>query len=242
VKSRKLEFLRKAMEGDTWTLEDNPAQLVEFFNSSTDIRFSTGNSACVLIGKAKKEYRRGEVEAVFQLNEGACLTLGEGEDDTMLLTRAFKDEYLKLRTPLVEELLHLTDRVKCINEELPGGEVPSDDCLCPDCQKKQERIKYNPRLHPLFLVLQNIAYSKSEFVFQFLGAKHRGISYFSPNAMRTHEGWCHLYSSECEIQINLTCVFSIRVEQEKFDGMDHSVLTGRDHESLPIFRITTKGR
>ena len=239
----KLKYLVKAVQGEVWTLEDDPAQLVEFYNSSLDIGFSTGNSMCALIGKTIREYTKGEVEAIFQLNEGASLTLGgEEKDESVILTRMFEDEYLKLRSPFLDSLLNLTSGIKSIDDpaECHSGGC-DEECLCPECKKNQERIKYNPSIHPLYGVLKNIAYSRIEHVFQFLGTKHRGISCFTPNAMRTHEGWCHLYSPECEIQINLTKVFSIRVEQERVDGRDYSIIHGRNQKNAPVFRISAKG-
>lgn len=245
-KKKHLGHFLKALQGGLWELEDRPDLLVELYDTAEEVEVEVLTASCKIRWSAETIKELSAVSPVFQFQGQAKLFIEPDHlrEGWLQFTRVFSDGGFQMNINVTPEMWgvikELSSNLICQN---PTGYVlpRAHTCSCEGCAKKQARMRKSPKAHPLYFVLENIAYAREEFLFQSFSSQQRGIAMISPNAMRFSDGWCILFSPHCVVEVNLSQIFHIRIEQQLYEEEIHTVLEGRNDKDEITFRLSVPG-
>jgi len=240
---KQLGFLFDSLEGEAWQIQDSPHELVSFYNIAQEGQISIKNQITEISWDINHQHCSNSEYPVFQTISDAEMHLQVDKHrckKQLIALRNSLAESITLKVPLEKRYWHhiqtLTSKFKTIQPKL-NHQACKHQCLCEGCAKKQISIRNNPTEHPFHAVLENIHHSNEDYFFRLEGKTQRAVVKINPERMQTKNGVCTIQTTLSKIQIDLSQLFFIRVEQQTFDGVPYSVLQGKSHDQELCFTI-----
>ncbi len=111
---------------------------------------------------------------------------------------------------------------------------------CPCCTKKQQEVRDNITLHPLYTLLSK-SDSTAEYIVLHAGTHTHSLQLFRIDSYTAHQGITHLHGSQQHLSVDLTQIYNLRTHIEEIGSTQHSTLTGYSSTGQIILEIRQEG-